>query len=240
MQVTIYLILGLSLIVSNTTEISDPNQKTLPTQEMRDRKLTYLALGDSYTIGEGVDESDRYPNQLVKRLSKETFFNWKDPKIIAKTGWTVDELNEGINNTDLSDQPFDLVTLLIGVNNQYRGRPVNIYKTEFEAMLKRAIAFAGDKPDHVVVISIPDWGVTPFATSRGTDKVKVAGEIDAYNQAKKEVCDNYGVAFIDITGDYREIGAKPEMVVEDNLHPSGLVYTRWTEKLFKKVSTLTF
>lgn len=240
MQVTIYLILGLSLMVSNATEISDPNQKTLPTQEMRDRKLTYLALGDSYTIGEGVDESDRYPNQLVKRLSKETFFNWKDPKIIAKTGWTVDELNEGINNTDLSDQPFDLVTLLIGVNNQYRGRPVNVYKTEFEAMLKRAIAFAGDKPDHVVVISIPDWGITPFATSRGTDKVKVAGEIDAYNQAKKDVCDNYGVFFIDITEDYREIGAKPEMVVEDNLHPSGLVYTRWTEKLFKKVSTLTF
>lgn len=207
---------------------------------MSDRKLTYLALGDSYTIGEGVDDSDRYPNQLVKRLSKETFFNWKDPKIIAKTGWTVDELNEGINNTELKDQTFDLVTLLIGVNNQYRGRPVNVFKTEFEAMLKRAIGFAGDKPDHVVVLSIPDWGVTPFAISRGTDKVKVASEIDAYNQAKKEVCDNYGVAFIDITADYREIGANPEMVVEDNLHPSGLVYTRWTDKLFKKVSTLTF
>lgn len=231
-------LIGLSLFAF--LSLFNSNQKTLPTQEMSDRKLTYLALGDSYTIGEGVDESDRYPNQLVKRLSKETFFNWKDPKIIAKTGWTVDELNEGINYTDLSDQPFDLVTLLIGVNNQYRGRPVNVYKTEFETMLKRAIGFAGDKPDHVVVISIPDWGVTPFAISRGTDKAKVAGEIDAYNQAKKEVCDNYGVFFIDITEDYREIGAKPEMVVEDNLHPSGLVYTRWTEKLFKKVSTLTF
>ena len=238
MQFTSLLFLGLSMILINITEVT--NQKTNPPQEMSDRKLTYLALGDSYTIGEGVDESDRYPNQLIKRLSKETFFNWKDPKIIAKTGWTVDELNEGINNTDLSDQPFDLVTLLIGVNNQYRGRPVNVFKTEFEAMLKRAIEFAGDKPDHVVVISIPDWGVTPFATSRGTDKVKVAGEIDAYNQAKKEVCDNNGVFFIDITEDYREIGAKPEMVVEDNLHPSGLVYTRWTDKLFKKVSTLTF
>lgn len=238
MQLTSYLIFCLSLIILNNTEMS--NQKTLPTQEMGDRKLTYLALGDSYTIGEGVGESDRYPNQLVRRLSKETFFNWKDPKIIAKTGWTVDELNEGINNTDLSDQPFDLVTLLIGVNNQYRGRPVNVFKTEFEAMLKRAITFAGDKPDHVVVISIPDWGVTPFATSRGTDKTKVAGEIDKYNQAKKEVCDNYGVFFIDITEDYRKIGAIPEMVVEDNLHPSGLVYTRWTDKLFKKVSTLTF
>jgi len=240
MQITSYLILGLSLLVSNIKEMSDPDQKTLPTQEMSDRKLTYLALGDSYTIGEGVGESDRYPNQLVKRLSKETFFNWKDPKIIAKTGWTVDELNDGINGSNLSDQPFDLVTLLIGVNNQYRGRPVNVYKNEFEAMLKRAIGFAGDKPNHVVVLSIPDWGVTPFAISRGTDKVKVATEIDAYNQAKKEVCDNYGVAFINITEDYREIGAKPEMVVEDKLHPSGLVYTRWTDQLFKKVSTLTF
>lgn len=238
MQLTNYLILGLSLILIHTAEVSNPS--TLPSQEMSDRKLTYLALGDSYTIGEGVDESDRYPNQLVKRLSKETFFNWKDPKIIAKTGWTVDKLNEGINNTDLSDQTFDLVTLLIGVNNQYRGRPVNVYKTEFEAMLKRAIAFAGDKLDHVVVLSIPDWGVTPFAINRGTDKGKVAAEIDEYNQAKKEVCDNYGVAYIDITEDYREIGANPEMVVEDNLHPSGLVYTRWTDKLFKKVSTLTF
>jgi lysophospholipase L1-like esterase len=232
------ILIGLSILAM--LSLLNSNQKTNPTQEMRDRKLTYLALGDSYTIGEGVDELDRYPNQLVKRLSKETFFNWKDPKIIAKTGWTVDELNEGINNSDLSDQPFDLVTLLIGVNNQYRGRAVNVYKTEFETMLKRAIAFAGDKPDHVVVISIPDWGVTPFATSRGTDKVKVAGEIDAYNQAKKEVCDNYGVAFLDISKEYREIGAKPEMVVEDNLHPSGLVYTRWTDKLFKKVSSLTF
>lgn len=240
MQITSYLISCLFLMACNTEIFSDSRKNPSQTQEMSDRKLTYLALGDSYTIGEGVDEYDRYPNQLVKRLSKETFFNWNAPKIIAKTGWTVDELNEGINNTDLSDQPFDLVTLLIGVNNQYRGRAVNVYKTEFEAMLKRAIAFAGDKPDHVVVISIPDWGVTPFATSRGTDKVKVAGEIDAYNQAKKEVCENYGVAFIDITEDYREIGAKPEMVVEDNLHPSGLVYTRWTEKLFKKVSTLTF
>lgn len=238
MQFTSLLFLGLSMILINITEVT--NQKTNPPQEMSDRKLTYLALGDSYTIGEGVDESDRYPNQLVKRLSKETFFNWKDPKIIAKTGWTVDELNEGINNTDLSDQPFDLVTLLIGVNNQYRGRAVNVYKTEFEAMLIKAIAFAGDKPDHVVVISIPDWGVTPFATSRGTDKKKVAREIDAYNQAKKEVCNYYGVAFLDITKEYREIGANPEMVVEDNLHPSGLVYTRWTDKLFKKISSLTF
>lgn len=237
MQITSYLILSLSLIA---TEISNSNPTTTPTQEMSDRKLTYLALGDSYTIGEGVDKSDRYPNQLVRRLSKETFFNWKDPKIIAKTGWTVDELNEGINTTDLKDQSFDLVTLLIGVNNQYRGRPVNVYKTEFEAMLKRAIGFAGDKPDHVVVISIPDWGVTPFAINRGTDKGKVAAEIAAYNQAKKEVCASYGVFFIDITADYREIGAKPEMVVEDNLHPSGLVYTRWTDQLFKKVSTLTF
>jgi len=232
MRLAIYLLYVLSLISCKTTEISGPMSKTT--------QLAYLALGDSYTIGEGVDKSDRYPNQLVKRLSKETFFNWKNPKIIAKTGWTVDELNEGINGTRLRDKPFDLVTLLIGVNNQYTERPVNVYKTEFEAMLKRAIRFAGDKPDHVVVLSIPDWGVTPFAINRGSDKAKVASEIDAYNQAKKEVCDNYGVAFIDITEDYREIGANPEMVVEDDLHPSGLVFTRWADELFKRVSTLTF
>ncbi|KAI9549529.1 hypothetical protein GHT06_004084 [Daphnia sinensis] len=114
---------------------------------MNEKKLTYLALGDSYTIGEGLQESDRYPNLLVQKLREATSLDWQAPKIIAKTGWTVDELNEGINQADLGDKTFDLVTLSIGVNNQYRGRPVEDYKLEFEAMLKRAIAFAGNKSE---------------------------------------------------------------------------------------------
>lgn len=202
--------------------------------------LTYLALGDSYTIGEGVDEKDRYPVQLVREFNKTGKLRLETPQIIAKTGWTVDELDAGINASQTDEQGYDLVTLLIGVNNQYRGRPVADYEKDFEAMLQRALVFARGHKDHVVVLSIPDWGVTPFAVNRKSDQAKVAKEIDAYNAAKKAICDKYNVTFIDITEDYRSIGAKPEMVVEDQLHPSGLVYARWTEKLLQEVKKIKF
>lgn len=206
----------------------------------KDKKLTYLALGDSYTIGEGVDEKDRYPFQLVEELNITGKFTFEDPQIIAKTGWTVDELEEGINASQTDKKGYDLVTLLIGVNNQYRGKPVAEFEKEFEAMLKRAMAFARGKNDHVIVVSIPDWGVTPFATDRGSDQEKVAEEIDAYNTAKAAICSKYGVEFVEITEDYRQIGATPEMVVEDQLHPSGLVYARWAEKIFKIATQIQF
>jgi lysophospholipase L1-like esterase len=202
------------------------------------RPLKYLALGDSYTIGEGVPEEDRYPNQLVKRLNEELNIGVNDPVIIAKTGWTVDELEEGIDKFKNIAPPYDLVTLLIGVNNQYRGRSVEEFKIEFEQVLLRAIGFAGNLPNHVVVLSIPDWGVTPFATEKGSDKLKVASEIDAYNAAKKEICKQFGVFFIDITEHYRAVGAQTEMVVQDKLHPSGLVYSYWADKLFEQVKAL--
>jgi lysophospholipase L1-like esterase len=204
------------------------------------KKLTYLALGDSYTIGEGVEEKDRYPNQLIEELNKTGTFTFEAPQIIAKTGWTVDELEVGINASKTNPQGYDLVTLLIGVNNQYRGRPVAEFEKDFEAMLKRAIVFARGKNDRVIVVSIPDWGVTPFAKDRGTDQEKVAKEIDAYNTAKASICSKYGVEFVEITEDYRRIGAKPEMVVEDQLHPSGLVYARWTDQIFKIANQIQF
>lgn len=202
--------------------------------------LTYLALGDSYTIGEGVDEQDRYPVQLVHELNKTGKIQFETPQIIAKTGWTVDELEAGINASQTDEQGYDLVTLLIGVNNQYRGRPVADYETDFEEMLKRAIDFARGQKDHVVVLSIPDWGVTPFAVNRKSDQAKIASEIDAYNDAKKAICKKYKITFIDITEDYRAIGSRPEMVAEDQLHPSGLVYARWTEKLLREVQQIKF
>ena len=202
------------------------------------RPLKYLALGDSYTIGEGVLEADRYPNQLVKRLNEELNLTMNAPEIIAKTGWTVDELEAGIIESKNIAPSYDLVTLLIGVNNQYRGRSVEDFKIEFNQLLLQAIGFAGNLPNHVVVLSIPDWGVTPFAIEKKVDQSKVASEIDAYNQAKKEICKLYGVFFIDITENYRLIGAQPEMVVDDKLHPSGLVYSIWTESLFEQVKAL--
>ena len=202
--------------------------------------LTYLALGDSYTIGEGVEEKDRYPVQLVRDLNATGKWQFESPQIIAKTGWTVDELDAGINASQTDEQGYDLVTLLIGVNNQYRGRPVADYEKEFEEMLNRAIDFARGNKDRVLVLSIPDWGVTPFALDRGSNQNKVATEIDAYNTAKKAICDKYKITFIDITDDYRAIGSRPEMVVEDQLHPSGLVYARWTEQLLRKIQHIKF
>lgn len=204
------------------------------------KNLTYLALGDSYTIGEGVPENERYPLQLVNELRKGENLNFSAPQIIAKTGWTVDELDAGITAASIKSEGYDLVTLLIGVNNQYRGRPVADFEMEFEAMLQRAIEFARGKKDHVVVLSIPDWGVTPFAVNRKSDQPKVAKEIDAYNSAKEVICNKYKITYIDITEDYRAIGARPEMVVEDQLHPSGLVYTRWMEKILNEVKNMKF
>jgi lysophospholipase L1-like esterase len=216
------------------------NPKSDSTAQMGDttRPLKYLALGDSYTIGEGVDKKDRYPNQLVKRLNEELNLTINQPVIIAKTGWTVDELEKGIKSSENITPPYDLVTLLIGVNNQYRGKAVEEYKIEFEQMLLRAIGFAGNLPDHVIVLSIPDWGITPFAVEKEVDQSKIASEIDAYNDANKAICKQFGVFYIDITPNYRTVGAQPEMVVEDKLHPSGLVYAFWADKLYEQAKTI--
>lgn len=234
------ILLSITLLGILFFKFQNHTQNQLIETKIDENKLTYLALGDSYTIGEGLPESDRYPNQLIKKLQKSNQGQWQAPIIIAKTGWTVDELNEGINQANLGEQTFDLVTLSIGVNNQYRGRPVEDYTLEFEAMLKRAIAFAGDKSENVIVLSIPDWGITPFAVGKGIDQNKVASEIDAYNHAKKELCMAYQIQFINITDDYRKVGGRNKMVVNDNLHPSKIVHRQWTTMLFNHIANLRF
>jgi lysophospholipase L1-like esterase len=217
-------------ITMSLSQFSQAQQKT----------LSYLALGDSYTIGEGVDVSDRYPMQLVQEWNKAAKTPFASPLIIAKTGWTVDELEAGIQATPTAAEGYDLVTLLIGVNNQYRGRSVESYALDFEKMLQRAIAFARGKKAHVIVLSIPDWGVTPFAISKGVNPAEVANQIDEYNKTKKEICEKHGIKFIDITVEYRVNGGLPEGVVEDQLHPSKLIYGQWMGKLLKKLNTMNF
>lgn len=202
--------------------------------------LSYLALGDSYTIGEGVDLGDRYPMQLVREWNKSAKIPFTSPLIIAKTGWTVDELEAGILATPTASEGYDLVTLLIGVNNQYRGRSVESFEVDFEKMLQRAIAFARGEKERVLVLSIPDWGVTPFATEKGVDATKVANEINAYNKAKQTICEKYAVTFIDITADYRLNGGLPEGIVEDQLHPSSTIYTQWMSKLVVELKKMNF
>jgi lysophospholipase L1-like esterase len=188
---------------------------------------TYLALGDSYTIGESLQLKDNFPYQTVYLL-KEKGLQMTEPVIVAKTGWTTDELMDAIEKRQIKGQ-FDFVSLLIGVNNQYRGRDITVYQNEFEQLLQQAIAFAGGSTNHVFVLSIPDWGVTPFAAGR--DLAKITIEIDQFNAVNKKISDQYKVNYIEITAGTREASKDPSLVAEDKLHPSRKEYARWAEKL---------
>lgn len=187
--------------------------------------LRYLALGDSYTIGEGVAPEGRWPLQLARALRAEGIA-LADPDIVATTGWTTDELDAAIDTADLSD-PYDFVSLLIGVNNQYRGREADEYREQFEALLRRAIGFAGDHPGRVLVLSIPDWGVTPFGQASGRDTAAIARDIDAFNAIAGERCKALGCSWTNVTPVSRAHGAEPAMLVDDGLHPSAAMYAEW-------------
>jgi len=183
----------------------------------------FLALGDSYTIGESVAVADRWPNQLALRLRKNGI-DIADPEIIAKTGWTTDDLSSAIDAAK-PQRPYALVTLLIGVNNQYRGRAAEEYRNEFVALLRRAVVFAGGNPRRVVVVSIPDWGVTPFAANR--DRAKIAAEIDRFNTINAEETRKAGARYADITPVSRRAVADATLVAPDGLHPSAAMYALW-------------
>ena len=185
--------------------------------------LTYLALGDSYTIGESVPEAGRWPMQLAAAL-RESGVAIADPRIIATTGWTTDELSAAMDAAEPLGR-WDVVSLLIGVNNQYRGRDLANYADEFAALLERAIALAGGRPGRVLVLSIPDWGDTPFGQASGRDTARIASELDGYNAAARATCEARGVAFVDITPASRAPGAD---VAEDGLHPGAAQYAAWT------------
>lgn len=193
---------------------------------------TYLALGDSYTIGEQVPMQENFPHQLVKLLNAKGI-KTAEPVIIAKTGWTTDELAASIREHNLHET-FTFVTLLIGVNNQYRGRTVENYKQEFTQLLDQAIVFANGHTQNVFVVSIPDWGVTPFA--EGKDRAQVAKDIDAYNNACKHITLMHKCHFTDITGSTRKNGTSAAYLAEDGLHPSGKEYAIWAERLEPEVT----
>lgn len=198
---------------------------------MNPTNRSYLALGDSYTIGEGVPDTANFPHQAIQLLN-EAGYTFGLPTIIAKTGWTTDELQQAITAAHPANN-YDMVTLLIGVNNQYRGRSSTEYAGEFESLLHQAIAFAGQQPQHVFVLSIPDWGATPFA--EGRDRAQIAREIDAYNAINKAISEKYGVHYIDITPGTREAATDASLITTDHLHPSGKEYGRWAEKVARAV-----
>jgi lysophospholipase L1-like esterase len=187
--------------------------------------VRYLALGDSYTIGEGVEAGERWPARLAALL-RARGIAVAEPEIVARTGWTTDELDAAIDEA-APRGPYALVSLLIGVNNQYRGGPESIYRTQFAALLRRAVGFAGGDASRVVVLSIPDWSVTPFA--EGRDRARIAHEVDAFNAAAREMTAELGARWVDVTPASRQAGADPAMLVADALHPSGRQYARWAE-----------
>ena len=188
------------------------------------RPLTFLALGDSYTIGESVPVEGRWPMQLAAHL-REAGMAVTEPQIIARTGWTTSELNAAIDEA-APKGPYDLVTLLIGVNNQYRKLSTDDYRREFAGLLKRAVGFAGGKAKSVVVVSIPDWGVTPFA--EGRDRTQIAAQIDQFNSINREESGRAGVRYVDITPVSKEAATNSALTAADHLHPSAEMYRRWT------------
>lgn len=190
----------------------------------------YLALGDSYTIGEAVELHENFPHVLTKMLSTEDA-PIDPPTIIATTGWTTDELIKGIEERNIDGQVYDLVSLLIGVNNQYRGYPIEQYRTEFEQLLKKAIEFGGYKPHNVFVVSIPDWGRTPFAD--GKDRAIISKEINQYNEIARNICHHHRIMYVDITEISRVRDPEGKMITTDKLHPSAFQYDLWARKIVK-------
>jgi lysophospholipase L1-like esterase len=220
--ITFISAIGLLILLPAYFMISDATVK---------HKYTYLAIGDSYTIGEMVTENERFPVQLSSMLNSDST-NIAEPLIIAKTGWTTDELLAAINEKNIKDT-FSIVTLLIGVNNQYRGRSSEEYRAELKQLLDIAVKYTGGKKENVFVLSIPDWGVTPFA--EGRDRGKIAAEIDEYNRVKKEECEKLGIKHYDITEISRT--KDPDMIASDGLHPSGKMYKMWVDKIYSDIKS---
>ncbi|WP_237587030.1 SGNH/GDSL hydrolase family protein [Pontibacter russatus] len=200
-----------------------PEPAVNPTPPTEANMKTYLALGDSYTIGESVPAADQWGMQLAEMLRAEGVAV-SDPVTIARTGWTTSELASAIASADPAPT-YDLVTLLIGVNNQYRGLPLADYRTEFSALLQTSIRLAKGNPKNVLVLSIPDWGATPFG--QGRDRQRVSEEIDAFNAVAKEVTQATGATFIDITPSTRTAAADVSYIASDGLHYSGKMHREW-------------
>jgi len=232
LAILLVALISVSLVASAGCE----SKRRVPDLMLNPPELTYLALGDSYTIGESVKPELRWPDLLVARLRARDL-NVVDPIIVAQTGWTTDELAAAIDaHPELAGRKFDLVTLLIGVNNQYRGRDPEEYRTQFVQLLNRAIGFAGGDPSHVVVLSIPDWGATPFA--QGRDRDRIGREIDQFNSINREETLRAGARYVDITPISRD---QRSLVAEDNLHPSGDMYRLWANSVLPEAfDALTF
>jgi lysophospholipase L1-like esterase len=224
----IFLIL-ISLAACNDKDGPTPPVDSVPTQDTI--RFSYLALGDSYTIGTALPDSNRnYPSQLVDRLNEDSLLEGSEPDIVAFGGWRTDQLISAIKEADL-DGEYNLVSLLIGVNNQFQNQPLDVYGMEFEQLLQTAIQFAGNDTDRVFVLSIPDYGVTPF----GQGYPDVSPEIDIYNDVNRDITESYAVEYFNITEISRMVEGNPSLIAPDNLHPSGDMYELWVNEIVEDV-----
>jgi lysophospholipase L1-like esterase len=224
---SLFIVISLACSKDELTAPIKPLEEVIE-MEKTDTTFTYLALGDSYTIGESVSVNERFPVQLIEKL-KGSKFKMEPAKIVARTGWTTDNLKSGIKGTSLDDT-YHLLTLLIGVNNQYQGKDSAEYRVQFRELLQTAIRLAQDNPKNVIVVSISDYGVTPFAENRNTDKI--GKEIDAFNKINLQETQESGAKYVDITSISRQAQSDPTLIASDGLHPSGKMYRLWVEKIF--------
>lgn len=201
------------------------NSAMLTNPDAENAKFSFLSLGDSYTIGESVDESARWSVQLADLL-RQSNVDVTNPDIIARTGWTTAELQDAIKASG-NRKTYDLVSLLIGVNNQYRGQSQERYRTEFRDLLQTAIKFANGRPGRVFVLSIPDWGASPYA--RGRNRNQIADEINAFNAIAQQECKSAGVSYVDITPLTRQAAGEESQFASDGLHYSGKQQRQWAE-----------
>ncbi len=201
--------------------------QTTPVSPGPQAKYSYLALGDSYTIGQSVPADQSFPYQLQKKLQMNDR-PVGEPFIIARTGWTCDDLMSAINAQVKAGDQYQLVTLLIGVNDQYRGYNIKDYPARFKALLQKAVSLAGNNPQNVIVVSIPDYGATPYGAGSAA---AIGKEIDAYNAINKTISEELLVNYVNITDISRMGLSDPELVARDDLHPSGKMYGLWIDRI---------
>jgi lysophospholipase L1-like esterase len=222
------LLCSIIITIVAVTGCTKKNAAQLPmTVTVKDTAKTYLALGDSYTIGEAVPQEQSFPYQLAAKLDS-LHLDITEPTIIATTGWTTDNLIDAIAQSGIAGKKYDIVTLLIGVNDQYQRLSQDNYRIKFKQVLETALQFAGKNKKHVFVLSIPDWGVTPFAN--GNDAV-IGPQIDQFNAINKSISEASGVNYLDITVISRQAATDCDLIAHDGLHPSGKMYGLWVGEL---------
>ncbi|SNR75692.1 Lysophospholipase L1 [Maribacter sedimenticola] len=228
----ITLLLLLITTAPSCSQTDDIRSEPIQEQNGNTQKATYLALGDSYTVGESVDFEQSFPAQLDTRIEETKNLN-VETTVIAQTGWRTDQLIASIMGRESGN--YDLVTLLIGVNNQFQSRPFAQYESEFPELLKKAVQLAGNDSNKVIVLSIPDYFYTPYGQQNGNEQISKA--LDDYNHFAKVTCTSMGITFLNITDITRNGLNEPELVADDGLHPSSLAYKKFVDRLYPLVST---